>query len=208
MLDYFKRRREMKEIERELEARRGEARIRRHITKQRRMARKLWDLGKRALEIGDRRNFRSIAKQYLWTLDDIRRWERNLLTFEAIRARRDQARSTAEFMRSIQAMSRSILVHADQKEMARMQKELELAIARAQNLEQMMDYVMEMTDETVFEMEEIEDERVEEALRELEREMLEAKKREAPEAAEANLDSRIEEGLRRIEEEMRKELKK
>ena len=209
VLSWWQERQRTKEIERDMQARRGKARIRRHINNQKKMSTKLWEMGKRALALGDRRQFISIGKQYLWTLEDIKRWERYLLAFESIEARRDQARSMAEFMRSIQAMSRSVLANASPKAIAETQKDLELAIARAQNLEQMMDYMMDMTDETVFAFEEMSEEEMTEAFRELEREMerevvAEGERITADEA----LNARIEEGLRRIEQEMRKDLHK
>ena len=192
-----------------MQARRGKAQIRSHINNQKKMSAKLGDMGKRALALGDRRQFVSIGKQYLWTLEDIKRWDRYLLAFESIEARRDQARSMAEFMRSIQAMSKSVLANASPKAIAETQKDLELAIARAQNLEQMMDYMMDMTDETVFAFEEMSEEEMQGAFRELEREM-EGEVAAGDERATADeaLDARIEEGLRQIEAEMRKDLRK
>lgn len=206
VFSWWENRRRAKEMERDLQARRGKAQIRRHIKQQKDMANKLWNLGKRALQLGDRRQFRQIAKHYLWTLEDIKRWERFLVTFETIEARRDQARSMAEFMRSVQAMSQSILANASPKALAEMQRDLDMSIARAQDLEQTLDYLMEMTEETVFTMAEMSDEEAESALRELERAMTEEREPGAP--AEEELDARIEEGLRQIEAEMRKELRR
>jgi len=207
ILNWWQERQRTKEIERDMQARRGKAQIRRHINNQKKMSTKLWDMGKRALALGDKRQFVSIGKQYMWTLEDIKRWDRYLLAFESIEARRDQARSMAEFMRSIQAMSKSVLANASPKAIAETQKDLELAIARAQNLEQMMDYMMDMTDETVFAFEEMSEEEVNEAFRELEREMEREVVAEGEQAtADEALDTRIAEGLRRIEQEMRKDL--
>ena len=206
IFSWLENRRRTKEMERDIQARRGKAQIRRHINKQKAMADKLWNLGKRALQLGDRRQFRQIAKHYLWTLEDIKRWERYLLAFETIEARRDQARSMAEFMRSVQAMTQSILANASPKALAETQRDLEMGIARAQDLEQTLDYLMEMTEETIFGMAEMSDEEAESALRELERAMTEEE--ETGTTAEEELDARIEEGLRQIEAEMRKELRR
>jgi len=207
--DWLERRKQKKEIERDIAARRGKAQIKQHISKQRQMSKKLRGFLRRAIELGDERQFRQLGKQYLWTLEDIKRWERYLLAFEAVEARRDQARSMAEFMRSIQAMSRSILASASPKALAETERDLQMAIVQAQNLEQVMDIMMEMTGETIFGFAEMSEEEMEEAFGELRREIAEEAEREAAaEAAPSSLDERIERGLRQIREEMKRSLKK
>ncbi len=212
VVSWWRDRQRTREIERDMQARRGKVQIQRHISAQRRMSSKLWQMGKRALQLGDRRQFASIGRQYLWTLEDVKRWERYLLAFESIEARRDQARSMAEFMRSIQAMSRSMMANASPEALASTQKDLELGIARAQNMEQMLDYMMDMTDETVFSFEEAGEEEQERAIAELEREMQAEATAEGSQTAEAGagdvLDARIAEGLKAIENEMRRDVKK
>ncbi|MCL5952613.1 MAG: hypothetical protein M1132_12995 [Chloroflexi bacterium] len=200
-MHFFEERRREKEIERDLQARRGKIQVQRHMNKQREMAKKLWQLGKRATALGETRQFQQIGKQYLWTLEDIKRWERYLLAYEAIEARRDQAKSVAEFMTSVQAMSKSMTAHANPAEFAKTQRQLELALARAQNLEQTMDYLMEATDETVFSSDELSDSDLETSLKEMEKTM----KQEAESgSSDTEVDSRIAEGLKKIEEEMKK----
>ncbi len=200
-VESWENRKQEREIERDLEARRGKMQIQRHIKKQRDMSKKLWELGKRALALDDTRQFEQIGKQYLWTLQDVKRWERYLLTFEAIEARRDQVKSTSEFMRSVQAMSKSMLANAKPADIAKMQRDLEMGLARAQNLEQTFDYLMEMTDETVFAMDTAEDTELATSLQELGKTM--NQEGESSVASE-ELDPRIAEGLKKIEEEMKK----
>jgi hypothetical protein len=205
LVDRSGTRRQQKEIERDLEARRGKLKIQQHIKKQQEMSKKLWELGKRATQLGETRQFQQIGKQYLWTMEDIKRWERYLLSFEAIEARRDQARSYAEFMRAANAMSKSMLSNANPKEFAKMQADLELGLARAQGVEQTMDYLMDVTDQTVFSSEELSDSEMDASLREIERTMQEESKVAASDSnARVDLDARIAEGLRKIEGEMKK----
>lgn len=196
----FENRKQEREIERELQTRRGKLQIQKHIKKQREMAQKLWGLGKRALDLSDAKQFEQIGKQYLWTLEDVKRWERFLLTFEAIEARKDQAKATAEFMTSIQAMSKSMLANAKPAEMAKTQRDLELALARAQTLEETMDVMMSITDESVFASTTSSDADLDSSLQELEKTM----KQEADKSGDADADARIAEGLKKIEEEMKK----
>jgi hypothetical protein len=197
--DFIEERRREKEIERDMQARRGKMQIQRHINNQKKMSTKLWEMGKRAMELGDKRQFTSIGKQYLWTLEDVKRWERYLLAFESIEARRDQARSMSEFMKSVNAMSKSMMANSNP----------EVGLARAQNLEQMLDYMMDMTDETIFNTEMLGEDEQNDAIKALEQEM----KRETAvegekETAQDSVDSRIADGLKAIEQEMRKDVSK
>jgi hypothetical protein len=200
---WFEDRRRTKEIERDIQARQGKARIKRHIEKQKTMSKRLWEIGKKSLHLGEKKQFRQIILQYMWTLEDIKRWERSLLTFEAIEARRDQARATAEFLGSIHAMSKSILASASPQGMAETQRDLEMGIARAQDMEERLSMILDITDETVFSPEEMTDDELGVRLQEIEKAMTSEAEQEATTA----FDARIEAGLKQIEEQMRKELK-
>jgi len=203
--DWWQDRQQTKEIERSMEVRRGKAKVRKHIQKQKGMSKKLWNLGKRALMLEDPQQFHTIGKQYLWTLEDVRRWERYLLAFESIEARRDQARAMSEFMGAVRAMSTSMMASANPKALAKTQRDLEKGIAQAQNMEQVLDLMMEMTDETIFSMEEVEDEELDTSIKELERAMGSEQDREiAEQVADTSLDARIAAGLKQIEEQMSK----
>ena len=199
LLDRWKKREETKEVEREVQFRRGLARVRSYISRCQKSKKHYWQLGKRALQLGDDRQFRQIAKTYLWTMEQISRWERYLLQLETVAARRDQVGATSEFMKSITALSQSMMAGASEEDVAKMQVELEKAIARSEILEETMAMVMEAGSETVF------------GSRELSEEAVERVQKAMAEAAEADesevFDAKIEEGLRQIEEEMRKEVK-
>jgi hypothetical protein len=118
------------ELDRDVQARLGKVRIRRHIEQQKGMARRLWDMGKRALSLNDERQFRQIGQTLLWTQDDIDRWEKYLLAFEVLEAKRDQARTSADFMKSLKAMADSLLATATPQNMAELQRDLEQGLAR------------------------------------------------------------------------------
>ena len=199
LLDRWKKREETKEVEREVQFRRGLARVRSYISRCQKSKKHYWQLGKRALQLGDDRQFRQIAKTYLWTMEQISRWERYLLQLETVAARRDQVGATSEFMKSITALSQSMMAGASEEDVAKMQVELEKAIARSEILEETMAMVMEAGSETVF------------GSRELSEEAVERVQKAMAEAAEADesevFDAKIEEGLRKIEEEMRKDLR-
>lgn len=216
MLDWWKRRKERQEFERQVQARQGRARIKRHINRQRQMLDRLREMMRRALLLKDERQFRALAKQYIWTQQDIRRWERNLLAFDSLQARRDQVKATREFLESMQAMSRSILVNADPAELARMEQDLQMALARAQTMEEVLDAMMGAVDESVFTFEEMEEKDLEQAMEALARDLTAEIGREATTASsEASepaalsgetasaLDRQIDDLMKRIEEELR-----
>lgn len=198
LLDRWKKREETKEVEREVQFRRGLARVRGHINKCQKSKKRYWELGKRALQLGDQQQFRQIARTYLWTMEQIDRWERYLLQLETVAARRDQVKATTEFMKSITALSQSMMAGASEEDVAKMQVELEKAVARSEMLEETMAIVMDATSETVFGSEELS----EEAVDRIQKAMTEAAEVEESEV----FDAKIEEGLRQIEEAMRKDL--
>jgi len=201
MRGWLEERRRTKEIERDLQARRGKAQIKRHVAKQQGMLKRLWELGKRSLQLGDTARFKQIGMLYLQTQSDITRWERYLLSLEVVEARRDQARAATEFLGSLQAMSQSMLATASPKDMAQTQRDLELGLARAQDLEERLSLIMEMTDETMLTGDL--DLSFDEQFRELEQAMT----AEASHEEGATFDTQIEAGLLKIAEEMRKDLK-
>jgi len=75
----FEGRRQTREIQRELQFRKGKARVNGYIQKCQQSRKKYWELGKKALKLGDKRQFQQIAKAYQWTLEQLNRWERYLL---------------------------------------------------------------------------------------------------------------------------------
>jgi len=216
MLDWWKKRKERKEFERQVQARQGRARIKRHITRQRQMLDKLREMMRRALLLKDERQFRALAKQYLWTQQDIRRWERNLLAFDSLQARRDQVKATREFLESMQAMSKSILVNADPAELAQMEQDLQMALARAQTMEDVLDAMMEAVDESVFTFEGMEEQDLSQAMEALAQDLIEELRGEESVATPESispalpvseisnpLDRQIDDLIKRVEEELR-----
>lgn len=175
------------------------ARVRGYINRCQKSKKRYWELGKRALQLGDQQQFRQIARTYLWTMEQIDRWERYLLQLETVAARRDQVKATTDFMKSITALSESMMAGASEEDVAKMQVELEKAVARSEMLEETMQMVMDASSETVFGSEELS----EEAVERIQEAMMEAAELEEGET----FDAKMEEGLRQIEEEMRKELK-
>ncbi len=194
ILDWFERRDAEKEVQREVKIRQAKVSIRRHINNQQRMAQRLWELGKRALALQDEAQFRRIGALYLKTQEDVERWERYMLTFETLEARRDQAQATAAFLDALKAMNESLMKAASPQTLARLQRDLAEGLARAETLEERMQVMMEISDDALGGTGSAE------RLADLERMMSAEVERD-----EADIyDARIQEGLRKIREEMGK----
>jgi len=192
-----------REIDRDIEARRGKVKIKQHIKKQEQMKSRLWSLGKQALTMNAMGEFKQVVTQYLWTEADIKRWQRALLSFQTIEARRDQARSVSEFMGSVQAMSNSIMKQVSGREMANTQRDLEKALYKVQDMEQRLDMIMEMADDTVFTMEDLSEGEMDAQFTDI----VAAMRQEAEMEASSSADARIGDLAKQIEDEMRKEIK-
>jgi len=193
-------RRQKKEIEREVRFKQGLSRVRSYVQKCNQAQKRYWELGKRALKLGDRQQFENIARAYLRTGDTIARWERYLLAMETVSIQRDQVKSTGEFAGSMKALSDSMMVGAKPEDITKMQVELERALTRARTLDETLAAVMDATSDTIFSAEGLS----EDSLKEVETAMRGEVEYEVGEAA---VDERIARGLQRIEEEMKKELK-
>jgi hypothetical protein len=193
-------RRQKKEIEREVRFKQGLSRVRSYLQKCHQAQKRYWELGKRALKLGDRQQFENIARAYLQTGDTITLWERYLLIMETISIQRDQVKSTSEFAGSMKALSDSMMVGAKPEDITKMQVELERALARARTLDETLAAVMDATSETIFSAEGLS----EDSLKEVETAMRGEVEYEVGEAA---VDERIARGLQHIEEAMKKELK-
>lgn len=197
MPGFIERRRQAKEIEREVKFKQGLSRVRNYVQKCNRAQKKYWQLGKRALKLGDRQQFENVAKAYLRTGEMINRWERFLVAMETVSLQRDQVRVTGEFAKSMGALSTSMMAGASPQDITRMQMDLERALVKAHTLDETLSAVMDVTSDTIFTSEGLS----EESLQQVEAAM----KGEAAHEEGGALDDRISAGIRRIEEEMKRE---
>ena len=195
----LERRHQTKEIGREVRFRQGLTKVRTYVEKCHKAKTRYWELGKRALKLGDRRQFENIARAYLRTNEMVGRWERYLVAMETVSLQRDQIKATREFAQSMKVMSESMMAGAKPEEITSMQVELERALRKAGTLDETLSTIMDVTSETIFSGEGLS----EESLREGET----AISSEAVHDEGSAADDRITKGLRHIEEEMQKELK-
>ena len=194
----FRKNKELKEIEREVKFKQGLSRVRSYIERSRESQKRLWNLGQRSLQLGDRQQFQNIARAYLRVGGMVNRWERYTVAAETVAVQRGQVKATGEFLQSMNALSQSMMAGAKPEEVMAMQRDLEVALARAQNLDETLATVMDAAGETIYSSEGLS----EEALADVEKAMgAEAATEEGAEA-----DSRIAQGLKAIEAQMNKEL--
>jgi hypothetical protein len=200
MAGFLERRRQEKEIKREVKFKQGLSKVRAYVEKCNQAQKRYWELGKRSLKLGDRKQFENIAKAYLRTGEMANRWERYLVAMETVGIQRDQVKATGMFAQSMKALSDSIMAGAKPEDITKMQMELERALAKAETLDETLSAIMDATNEAIFSGEGLS----EESLKQVETAMTgEAVHEEGA----AIPDERITQGLKRIEEEMKKELK-
>lgn len=135
--------RQQREMEMLLKFRQGKSRISRFVQQAQQSAQRYWNLAKQAYQLGDQEQFRQLATGYVRSRESINRWERYLIKLDALELRRNEVASTGEFLKSIEAMTGSILQGAKPEEIARMQMDLEKAMLKTDALEQTLDIAME-----------------------------------------------------------------
>ena len=187
------------EVNRDVQIRMGETRVRRHIAHQKEMVHRLTGIARQALKINDEARFRQVGKQLLWTQQDVNRWEKYLLSLELLEARRDQVKSSVEILKAVKAMGESLAGLTSPEQVTSLQVEMEKALARATSLDERMEIMMEAMDTTLGA-----DVQVDEGALEKLQESL-SERVSGEEAAE--FDSQIETGLREIRRQLENEKK-
>jgi nitrogen regulatory protein PII-like uncharacterized protein len=188
-----------KEIEREIKFKQGMRKVQNYVQKCRQSQQKFWDMGKRALSLGDRQQFESLARAHIKTGDIANRWERYMVSMETVRIQRDQVTATKEFAQSVNIMSSTMMKGMNPKELHKMQKDLEIGLAKAETLDEALSIVMDTTSDSVLST----DGYADNSIKEIEAAMTGETAHEEDEA----FDVRIADGLKKIEEEMGKDIK-
>ena len=193
--------RDERELEVQLKFRQGKSRISRFVHQSQKAADRYWHLAKQAFKLGDQEQFRQLAASYLRTRESINRWERYLVKLDALELRRNEVSSTGEFLKSIEAMTGSILRGAKPEDITRMQMDLEKAMAKTETLEQTLDIAMEAAGDSLTGAPELSDEVLKQITASMEAEPVEM----SQDSADKDLDTRIASALKEVEAQMRKE---
>lgn len=195
-MNLFKSKQE-KEIERKLKARQGKKAVERHVSRQRAIIQKYWELAKRAYRLKDVKMFEQIATFILMTQRDVTQWERRLVHFDMVEAQRDQVLAAAEFAQAYQEMAKSMLANTDPTSLAKIQKDIEVALMRADMMDNVLENLMDMSEGM------LEETRLDDRNDEI-RQIMAALKNEAEAESEAPNDAEIEASLRAIEEQLKR----
>ncbi len=195
-MNLFKSKQE-KEIERKIKARQGKKTVERHVQRQKANIEKYWALAKRAYRLKDTKMFEQIATFILATQRDVTQWERRLVYFDMVEAQRDQVLAAAEFAQAYQELAKSMLASANPADLAKIQKDIEVAMLRSDMMEEVMENLMDLSEGM------LQDVRLEDHGNEL-KQIMAALQTEAVEESQAPSDSEIEASLRAIEEQMKR----
>jgi hypothetical protein len=195
-MNIFKSKQE-KEIERKIKAKQGKKTVERHVQRQKANLEKYRGLAKRAYRLDDTKMFEQIATFILATQRDVTQWERRLVYFDMVEAQRDQVLAAAEFAQAYQEMAKSMLASANPADLAKIQKDIEVAMMRSDMMEEVMENLMELSEGVLQEV------RSEDKSNELKQIMADLQS-EAVAESQAPSDSEIEASLRKIEEQIKR----
>ena len=195
-MSLFKSKRK-RELEAELQFKRSQKKIDQFISKLKNSEKKYWELAKKALALGNKRQFKEIGSAYLRVRNQIKRWEQYCLKLDMVKLKRDEMAMTGEFMQTMTDMAQSILQGANPEEIQVMQEKLEKAFVKVETVSDTMELVMDAGSESIMGGESVD----ENQLAELEKLASE----EVGHVETTDLDAKISAGLKDIEAELKKE---
>ena len=134
---------QQRDLEATMQIRQGMKRIQRFVNNAKKVQKRYWGLAKQALRLGDREQFEQLASALMRAREHANRWERYLLQVETLNVRREEVAATGDFIRSVSAMTNSILRGATPEQVAGMQAKMEQAVVKAAALEEVLSVAME-----------------------------------------------------------------
>ena len=140
-------------LEREMEVRKGLSRIKKQIRSQEREEKEFIKKAKRAKQLGDGTQLSFIKASLKRTAYTRRMMERQLLNLEVFKQLKDQAETQADFARALQTVSEAIAESYGSVDLAQVQKNCERAISQSESMQQMMEMMMEHSNESISNME-------------------------------------------------------
>jgi signal transduction histidine kinase len=190
-------RKRQKELDRKIKIKEGRRRLERYIQKQQENLLKYRKLAKRAQRVGDEPMFRQIVLFILRTQRDITQWERRILYFDMVEARKDQVLAAAEFAKAYEVMAQSMLANSNPASIAKIQHDIETGLMRAEMMDDMLENLMDVSGDLLSEPSSAED------ASDL-KQMMDELTTEAEQEAQGVSNAEIEASLRAIEEQLRR----
>ena len=144
---------EERRMEREMEIRKGLSRIKKQIRSFEREEQEFIKKAKRARQLGDDTQLRVIKANLKRTAYTRRMMERQLLNLEVFKQLKGQAEAQADFARGLEMVSQAIAESYGSVNLAEVHKNCERAIAQSDSMQQMMELMIETTNESMANME-------------------------------------------------------
>ena len=153
----------------------------------------------RAKRQGDKGNYQKLAKLLVQTMNERRRIESALLTFESLVQTKEKIEGYGQFAKGLQAATKSISSVFKNIDLANTITELNMAMARAKQMDRTMSMVLDRVSDTTFEADYEGDEEA------VSFEQIDSMITERAQMAEGQVDNKIDEMLGEIESQLKKE---
>lgn len=191
-------RKQRRELERKMKIRQGKRTVEQHIQRQKKKIDQYLAMAKRAVRLHDEAMFRQLTTSILVSQRDAIQWERRLLFFDMVEARTEQTRAAAEFAKAYQNMAQSMLENSNPGNIAKIQQDIQMGLARAEMMEDMLANLVDMSDDMLSDFAGGEQDK------ELAQLMESIRTESAQESSSSAVDAEIEASLRAIEEKLGK----
>ncbi|OHB63186.1 MAG: hypothetical protein A2Y77_17695 [Planctomycetes bacterium RBG_13_62_9] len=153
----------------------------------------------RAKRQGDKVNYEKLARMLVQTINERRRVESALLTFEALVQTKDKIESYGQFAKGLQAATRSISAVFKNVDLSKTVTELNMAMARAKQMDRTMTMVLDRVSDSAIVGEYEGDEEA------VDIQQIDSMLAERAQIEEGQVDGKIDEMLSQIENQLKKE---
>lgn len=193
--------REERRIERNIEIRKGLNQIRGHVKNLERNEIGYVEKAKRAKQLGDPNQLAFLKKTIRKTLSQKLLLEKQLLNLETAIQIKSQTEAHAQFAKAMSAISKTIAEMFGAADLTNTQKDFEIAMSRAENMEERMSLFLESSEQAMFSGETASEETISDE--EIDR-LIES---EAAFEEKKGIDEEIAKGLAEIDRELEKDRK-
>ena len=153
----------------------------------------------RAKRQGDKGNYQKLAKLLVQTMNERRRIESALLTFESLVQTKEKIEGYGQFAKGLQAATKSIASVFKNVDLAKTVNELNMSMAKAKQMDRTMSMVLDRISGTAFDVE------YEEGEEAVSFEQIDSMITERAQIEEGKVDGKIDEMLGEIESQLKKE---
>ena len=153
----------------------------------------------RAKRQGDKVNYEKLARMLVQSINERRRVESALLTFEALVQTKDKIESYGQFAKGLQAATRSISAVFKNVDLSKTVTELNMAMARAKQMDRTMTMVLDRVSDSAIVGEYEGDEEA------VDIQQIDSMLAERAQIEEGQVDGKIDEMLSQIENQLKKE---